>query len=113
MFRHSIMLLALLLAWGTGVCESSAVDARLLQEPWLEVSTAHFNFYSCGPIGGGYKMAAPFGQVSSASAQVAGTQAVPSPPIVVMVFPNHESMKPFLPLYNGQPANMAAFFQHG
>jgi tetratricopeptide (TPR) repeat protein len=30
-----------------------------------------------------------------------------------MAFPNHETMKPFLPLYQGQPANLAAFFQRG
>ena len=30
-----------------------------------------------------------------------------------MAFPDHESMKPFLPLYQGQPANLAAFFQRG
>jgi tetratricopeptide (TPR) repeat protein len=30
-----------------------------------------------------------------------------------MAFPDHEAMQPFLPLYNGQPANLAAFFVRG
>jgi tetratricopeptide (TPR) repeat protein len=83
------------------------------QRPWGEVSTAHFNFYSCGPVGNVYKLAARLEQFSSAYAQLAGAQAVASPPIFVMVFPDRETMEPFLPLYNGQPATIAAFFHHG
>jgi tetratricopeptide (TPR) repeat protein len=30
-----------------------------------------------------------------------------------MAFPDHEALKPFLPLYQGLPANLAAFFQRG
>jgi tetratricopeptide (TPR) repeat protein len=38
---------------------------------------------------------------------------VESPPTVVLAFPDHDSMKPFLPLYNGQPGNIAGFFTRG
>jgi tetratricopeptide (TPR) repeat protein len=89
-----------------------AADVPVEQRPWVEVSTAHFKFYSCGPIGNVYKLAARLEQFSSAYAQLAGAQAVASPPIVVMVFPDRETMEPFLPLYNGQPASLSAFFQH-
>jgi tetratricopeptide (TPR) repeat protein len=90
-----------------------ADDVPLAQRPWVEVSTAHFNFYSCGPIGGVYKLAARLEQFSSAYAQLAGAQAVASPPILVMVFPDRQTLEPFLPLYHGRPATIAAFFHHG
>ena len=30
-----------------------------------------------------------------------------------MAFPDHESAKPYLPLYQGRPSNIAAFFKRG
>ena len=30
-----------------------------------------------------------------------------------MAFPDHEATKPFLPLYQGEPGNLAAFFKRG
>src|SRR5439155_6099482 len=32
---------------------------------------------------------------------------------VVMAFPDHETLRPFLPLYQGHPANIGAFFKRG
>ena len=90
-----------------------AAEAPLAQRPWVEVSTAHFNFYSCGPLGNVYKLAARLEQFSRAYAQLAGAPAVASPPIVVMVFPDRQTLEPFLPLYHGQPASILAFFHHG
>jgi hypothetical protein len=90
-----------------------AADAPVARRPWVEVSTAHFNFYSCGPIGNVYKLAARLEQFSSAYAQLAGAQAVASPPIVVMVFPDRQTLEPFLPIYNGRAASISAFFQPG
>ena len=90
-----------------------AADVPLAQRPWLEVSTAHFNFYSCGPVANVYKLAGRLEQFAGAYAQLAGAQAVASPPIVVMVFPDRPAMEPFLPLYNGQPAPISAFFNRG
>ncbi len=90
-----------------------AAAAPVAQRPWVEVSTAHFNFYSCGPLGQVYKLVARLEQFSSAYAQLAGAQAVASPPIVVMVFPDHPTLEPFLPRYHGRPASMSAFFQRG
>ncbi|MGA2245181.1 MAG: DUF1570 domain-containing protein [Verrucomicrobiota bacterium] len=89
-----------------------AADVPLAQRPWVEVSTAHFNFYSCGPVGNVYKLAGRLEQFSTAYAQLAGAQAVASPPIVVIVFPDRPTLEPFLPLYNGRPATIAAFFHH-
>lgn len=103
------------LSWFLIACAftSLAGDLPLPQKPWLEVSTAHFNFYSCGPLGSVYKQAGRLEQFAAAYAQLAGAQAVASPPIVVLVFPDRQAMLPFLPLYNGQPKSISGFFQHG
>ena len=83
------------------------------QRQWFEVRTAHFNIYSCGAVQKVYKLAGRLEQFCKAYSQLAGTQSVDSPPIVVMAFPNREALQPFLPLYQGKPSNLAAFFAHG
>jgi len=113
MARQLTLFLFLLLQGVAGVLTAPAADARLEHRPWVEVSTAHFNFYSCGPIGSVYKLAARLEQFSSAYAQLAGASAVAAPPIVVLVLPDRQTLEPFLPLYQGQPATIAAFFHHG
>ena len=59
------------------------------------------------------RLTARLEQFRQAYGALAGTQAVASPPIVVMAFPDHASLRPFLPLYQGQPANLSAFFSRG
>src|ERR1039458_951694 len=83
------------------------------QRQWFEVRTAHFNIYSCGAVQKVFKLAGRLEQFCKAYSQLAGTQSVDSPPIVVMAFPNREALQPFLPLYQGKPSNLAAFFAHG
>jgi len=90
-----------------------ADDVPLVKRLWFEVHTEHFRIYSCGVPAQVYKVASRLEQFCSTYSALAGASAVASPPIVVMVYPDHESMKPFLPIYQGQPANLAAFFQHG
>jgi tetratricopeptide (TPR) repeat protein len=92
---------------------AGADDVPLVQRQWFETRTAHFNIYSCGAPQEVNKVAGQLEEFCEAFSLLAGSQAVASPPIVVMAFPNHESMKPFLPLYQGQPENLAGFFQHG
>ena len=110
--QHKLFLFWFLqvVAWAVS---GRAADVPVAQRPWVEVSTAHFNFYGCGPIGSVYKLAARLEQFSSAYAQLAGAQAVASPPIIVMVFPDRQALEPFLPLYHGRPATISAFFQRG
>lgn len=108
-------LVVFLVWWGTGAVAlgNPAADIPLAQRPWFEVRTTHFNVYSCGSIGKVYQLAAHLEQFCKAYAQLAGAQAVESPPIIVIAFPDHESMTPFVPLYDGKPAHLSAFFQHG
>jgi len=113
MIRCPLLVLAMLL--GLGICTAPAQSnaVPLVQRRWFETRTAHFNIYSCGAPQDVYKLSARLEQFCQAYTLLAGAQAVASPPIVVMAFPDHETTKPFLPLYKGQPANLAAFFQRG
>jgi len=113
MRRHQILILAWLLAMSLGAVRGQTTDVSLAQRPWVEIRTAHFHFYSCGALGSLYKLAARLEQFCTAYSQLAGTQALESPPIVVMAFPDQESMKPFLPQHHGHPANLSGFFLHG
>src|SRR5882724_3121367 len=85
----------------------------LFERHWLETRTAHFHTYSCGETQEVARLAARLEQFREAYSALAGGQAVASPPIVVMAFPDHGSMEPFLPLYQGKPANLTAFFKPG
>jgi tetratricopeptide (TPR) repeat protein len=103
-------ILALTLAYASlGV--SAPTD--LLARPWFQARTAHFNIYSCGDTREVAKVAARLEQFRGAYSILAGAQAVASPPIIVIAFPDHASMKPFLPLYQGKPVSAAAFFHRG
>ncbi|HEX7569758.1 MAG TPA: hypothetical protein VF492_04580 [Verrucomicrobiae bacterium] len=113
MSRRPLWILTVL--WGLAFCAnaSRADELPLEQRPWLAVRTAHFNLYSCGGRPEVYKLAGRLEQFCKAYSQLAGAPAVASPPIIVLAFPNHESLKPFLPLYHGKAGNLAAFFKRG
>ncbi len=82
----------------------------LLQRRWFEARTSHFNLYSCGETQQVTKLGGRLEQFRLAYLSLAGAQAVASPPIVVMAFPDIASMQPFLPVRNGKPASLTAFF---
>ncbi|HSY42509.1 MAG TPA: tetratricopeptide repeat protein [Candidatus Acidoferrum sp.] len=111
MLRYRLLLWLMFLA----VCPAFGQDdaQALAKKSWYEASTAHFNIYSCGDVQDTYRLAARLEQFCRAYAMLAGKDAVESPPIVALAFPDHDSMKPFLPLYNGQPGNIAGFFTRG
>ncbi|MGO8763687.1 MAG: tetratricopeptide repeat protein [Limisphaerales bacterium] len=87
--------------------------APITQRAWYQAATAHFEVYSCGTPPEINKLAAQLEQFCKAYSMLAGVQAVHSPPTVVMAFPDHESMAPFLPVYDGKPANLSGFFKRG
>jgi len=113
MIRNQLWLLTTALLLGICTGQSQEADFSLIKQNWFEISTAHFNIYSCGTPQDVYKLAGRLEQFSEAYSLLAGTQAVASPPVVVMAFPDHNSMKPFLPLYQGRPGNLAGFFARG
>ena len=85
----------------------------LLREHWFGAQTVHFNVYSCGNTQQVAKLVARLEQFRHAYSFLAGAQAVASPPIAVLAFPDYASMRPFLPVRDGRPANLMAFFHHG
>ena len=113
MMRQVLWVLGLVLGWEAGVAAAEAGGGPLVERRWIETRSAHFNIYSCGAVPEASRLSARLEQFCEAYSLLAGAQAVASPPIVVMAFPDHESMKPFLPLYQGKPGNLAGFFTRG
>ena len=106
-----LMTTILWLAGLPGLAQSPTGD--LSTRAWYEARTTHFQLYSCGPTREVFRLGGRLEQYCQAYARLAGADAVDSPPIIVLAFPDHASMVPYLPLYEGQPGNMAAFFHHG
>jgi len=108
--------LGLILAVLVSIPASGAVQTEmdaLAQRRWFEARTAHFRLYSCGITQEVARVAARLEQFREAYSLLAGAQAVSSPPIVVIAFPDEATMQPFLPLYQGKPASLTAFFNRG
>ncbi|HEY1787758.1 MAG TPA: tetratricopeptide repeat protein [Verrucomicrobiae bacterium] len=112
--RRLLLILAILLVRPAfSQTDDSASPAPIAQRSWFVVSTVHFNVYSCGDVTDTYRLVGRLEQFQRAYALLAGKNATASPPIVVLAFPDHDSMIPFLPLYQGHPGNIAGFFTRG
>ena len=110
MIRHALGTFAALLACAAVAAPGRPEVHSLTQRHWFEARTAHFQIYSCGPTQEVARLATRLEQFRNAYSLLAGGQAVASPPIVVMAFPDLASMRPFLPFYQGRPANLVAYF---
>jgi tetratricopeptide (TPR) repeat protein len=113
MIRHALGAVATLVVWAAAAAPSQPDALALTQRHWFEARTAYFHLYSCGPTQEVARLAARLEQFRDAYSILAGAQAVASPPIVVLAFPDRAAMQPFLPLYEGKPANLTAFFHRG
>ncbi len=100
-----------LLIWAGLLRSSGAEDSFfLIRRPWFAARTPHFQTYSCGPTQQVAKLTARLEQFRVAYEALAGTQAVVSPPIEVIAFPDHASLEHFVPLYQGQGISLSGFF---
>src|ERR1035438_1477579 len=113
MMRHSLGALFLVLAFAALTTAGQTADDALVNQHWFEARTTHFRIYSCGSTQAVASLATRLEQFHDAYSLLAGAQAVASPPIIAVAFPDYAAMKPFLPLYQGQPENLAAFFIRG
>lgn len=111
MIRQVLQCLVCLLASSAASTFGQLEGGKVVREPWLEMRTAHFEVLGCASSRQLYQVAENLEQFHDAGAMLTGAGAVKAPPIVVMVFPDQESLKPFLPLYGGKPANLAGFFK--
>jgi Flp pilus assembly protein TadD len=114
MIRRVLGAVTTLVAWAAAAAEPGQVDAdSLAHRHWFEARTAYFQLYSCGPTQEVARLAERLEQFRDAYSILAGARAIASPPIVVLAFPDHAAMRPFLPLYEDKPANLTAFFNRG
>jgi tetratricopeptide (TPR) repeat protein len=110
-YRKALFLALVALASFVACAEEDL--SPLVQRRWFEARTAHFNIYSCGETQQVSRLAGHLEQFRLAYLSLAGVQAVASPPIVVLAFPDSASMQPFLPIRGGKPASLTAFFHRG
>ncbi|HVM50902.1 MAG TPA: hypothetical protein VMU04_22935 [Candidatus Acidoferrum sp.] len=113
MTRHLLRALGLALLSAALEAAAQPGNSGLIHQPWFEARTPHFRLFSCGSTQAVVRVATRLEQFHDAYSLLAGAQAVASPPIMVVAFPDYDSMRPFLPLYQGQPENLAAFFIRG
>jgi tetratricopeptide (TPR) repeat protein len=113
MLRLALGTLTALLAFSAAAAPGQGGTNALIHRQWFEARTPNFRTYSCGPTQEVARVAMRLEQFREAYSLLAGAQAVASPPIVVMAFPDRGTMQPFLPLYQGKPANLSAFFSRG
>ncbi len=110
---HAGLVLGAAMFLTASAAPGSSEGYSLTQRHWFEACSTHFQLYSCGPTQDVARLAGRLEQFREAYAVLAGNQAVASPPIIVMAFPDHASFEPFMPLYHGKPSNLAAFFKRG
>jgi tetratricopeptide (TPR) repeat protein len=95
---------ALLLA----ICTS--VSAK---EKWLTVRTQNFTVVSNASEDDARRVGLKLEQFRAIFVKLLKIPATSPVPITVVVFKNSDSFKPFKPLYNRKPANVAGYFQRG
>jgi Flp pilus assembly protein TadD len=113
MLRHVLGTFSALLALAASAAPGQPGANSLTQRHWFETRTANFHLYSCGSTQEVARLAVRLEQFREAYSLLAGAQAVASPPIIVLAFPDPASMEPFLPLYHYRPADLTAFFNRG
>jgi tetratricopeptide (TPR) repeat protein len=83
------------------------------RDNWFLLRTRNFNVVSNANEGRTREMALRLEQFLSVFAKVFNMRTQSPVPITVLVFKSDDSFKPFKPLYNGKPANLAGYFQSG
>jgi tetratricopeptide (TPR) repeat protein len=96
-----VLILALLLA---STPEAAAA------EKWINLTTSNFNIVSNAGEGDTRRLALKLEQFHAIFSKLFNANAA-SVPVTVMVFKNDSSFKPFKPLYNGKPKDVAGYFQ--
>ncbi len=89
---------------------SQPVSAK---DKWINLRTKNFNIVSNADEGDTRELALKLEQFGYVFQQIFNLRAAATVPVTVIVFKNNGAFKPFKPLYNGKPANLAGYFQRG
>ena len=83
------------------------------KDKWLTVQTQNFTVVSNASEGDARQVGLKLEQFRAIFIKLFKISPTSAVPITVLVFKNSDSFKPFKPLYNGKPANVAGYFQRG
>lgn len=83
------------------------------RDKWINLTTKNFNIISNADEGGTRRLALKLEQFHFVFSTLFNLPLERSLPTTVMVFKHDASFKPYKPLYNGKPANLAGYFQSG
>jgi tetratricopeptide (TPR) repeat protein len=91
----------------------SVVTPAHARDKWINLTTRNFNIISNADEGETRKVALKLEQFHFVFSKLFNLPAVRPIPTTVMVFKSDGSFKPYKPLYNGKPSNIAGYFQPG
>ncbi len=83
------------------------------KDKWINLTTKNFNIISNADEGGTRRLALKLEQFHFVFSKLFNLPLERAVPTTVMVFKHDASFKPYKPLYNGKPANLAGYFQSG
>src|SRR2546423_688815 len=104
--RFAALFIALLLA----LLISTPAAAK---EKWVSIHTKGFNVVSNADSDDARRLALKLEQFRAVFAKLFNIPNASPVPTTVIAFKNDGPFKPFKPLYNGKPANVAGYFQRG
>src|SRR5215471_9303269 len=104
------LLCALAMVGGGWSAAGATREVPIEQQRWFEMRTGRFYIYSCAAPRDVYALATNLEQFSETYTLLTGAPSVSAVPILVIAFPDHKSIAPFLPLYQGKPAHISGFF---
>ena len=83
------------------------------KDKWINLTTKNFNIVSNAGEGETRRLALRLEQFHFVFSKLFNLPLERAVPTTVMVFKHDGSFKPYKPLYNGKPANLAGYFQGG
>src|SRR2546425_4610574 len=92
------------------VLNFATVSTALAKDKWINLHTKNFNIVSNADEGNTRQLARKLEQFHFIFSKIIQTPVKASIPVTVVVFKSDGSFKPFKPLYNGKPANVAGYF---
>lgn len=93
-----------------GLIVALSAASASAKDKWINLRTKNFNIVSNAGEGDSRELALKLEQFRFIFSRIYDTSKVAPVPVTVMVFKSDDSFKPFKPLYNGKPANLAGYF---